>query len=495
VNATAARKADFLAACKATDSRNKALEEIRDKGAEIILATFRMLKNSIIHQIDNEAVKKIVAETHAILIDFAGTVGGYVAITFVDQTIFVCGQLLRATRGIYESAMEVGRLLKLTGVSELSFTGELTEQDLFEFLHYFSVASRDPAQRQALLTAKLNHMAVRAVDTSLQDSNTEDDNIPDMERALQAYASSLVVMRQFFRKMSQGRTVMPHRVKRISQRLVSLAEQSEGSLLGMTSLANAHRDEAGRSVQTAILSILVARKLTRNRTALSQIAMAALMADSGRVRIAGKESLDRFVPLAEAADAAVPALTASLFIATGGVNLANAVRTVTGFEATYMEREKLIGPVYGRAMQPSIQSKIVHAVRVLMNHLAPRDTARPKSPVDALAALSQDKSIDEVTYKLLVQAMGLMPTGTVVEFETGEWGIVLGPSKHKGAINKPRIKLVTDRTGSVFARPKEIDLGEPSNARRFPKITGIIEPSRARFNVSAVLMSESGATS
>ena len=41
-----------------------------------------------------------------------------------------------------------------------------------------------------------------------------------------------------------------------------MAESDEGALLAMTTLANAHRDEAGRAVQSAILAILVARKLT-----------------------------------------------------------------------------------------------------------------------------------------------------------------------------------------------------------------------------------------
>ncbi|MEY4576241.1 MAG: hypothetical protein RL701_944, partial [Pseudomonadota bacterium] len=30
-------RSEFLANCKASDSRNKSLEEIRDKGAEVIL--------------------------------------------------------------------------------------------------------------------------------------------------------------------------------------------------------------------------------------------------------------------------------------------------------------------------------------------------------------------------------------------------------------------------------------------------------------------------
>jgi hypothetical protein len=49
-------RSDFLAQCKASDSRNRSLEEIRDKGAEVILSTFRLLKNSLVHAIDNQAV-------------------------------------------------------------------------------------------------------------------------------------------------------------------------------------------------------------------------------------------------------------------------------------------------------------------------------------------------------------------------------------------------------------------------------------------------------
>src|SRR5262245_5546409 len=159
-------KSDFLAACKATDSRNKALEEIRDKGAEVILAVFRMIKNSLVHATSNKAVQITVKDTHAIIADFASTVGGYVSLTYVDETVFVCGQLLRASRTIYESAMEVGKLLAVCGVSELSFTGDLTEQDLLLLCEAFAISARDPEQRQRLLEAKIPNITVRKVDSA-----------------------------------------------------------------------------------------------------------------------------------------------------------------------------------------------------------------------------------------------------------------------------------------------------------------------------------------
>jgi hypothetical protein len=481
-------KTDFLAACKATDSRNKALEEIRDKGSEVILAVFRLLKNSLVHALGNKAVQATVKETHGIVTDFASTVGGHVSITFVDETIFVCGQLLRASRSIYESAMEVGKLLAIGSVSEVTFSGEITEQDLLAFCEAFSIAVRDPSQRGQLLEAKLNNVVVRQVDTTLQ-KNQENEDLPEMEKALRAYASALVVLRQFYERMAQGKTVLPHRVKRVAQRMVSLAESDEGALLAMTTLANAYRDEAGRAVQAAILSIVVARRLTNNRNALAQLAMAALVADVGRVRIAGSSG-EKFVQLSEDVEKVVPALTSSLCISTGGVNVQNAIRTVTAYEATYLERVLLLGPIYKRAMSPMIQSKILYVVRQLLERLAPRDITRPMSPLDALASLAGQPNVDETVYKLLIQGLGVMPTGTVVEFETGEWGIVVGPSSNRAALARPRVKLVTDRAGQVFGKPKEIDLGAPSQGRRFPRITGVIEPSKARFNVTGVLMAD-----
>jgi hypothetical protein len=491
-------RTDFLAACKASDTRNKSLEEIRDRGADIILAVFRMLKNSLVHATDNRAVQLTVKETHAIIGELAKAVGSQISVTYVEDTIFVCGQLLRASRSIYESAMEVGKLFAICGVSEISFAPEMTEQDLLQLCEAFAISARDPARRAHLLQAKLTSVVVRAVDSSLQ-SQVEDDHDDDaapMEHSLRAYASALVVMRQFFDKVGRGKAVLPHRIKRISQRLVAIADGNESCLLSMLTLANAHRDEAGRAVQSAILAIVVARKLTSDRIVLSQLGMAALMADIGRVRLAGTAGNDGYVLLNDDAERSVPALASALCIATGGVNVQNAVRTVTTFEATQLERQALLGPVYKRQMAPLIQSKILHAVRALLELLAPRDTTvRPVTPLDALAQVSRLGTVDEMVFKLLVQALGVLPTGTVVEFETGEWGIVVGPSENRGAIARPRIKVITDRAGEVFAKPKEIDLGQSGAGRRFPKIVGIIEPSRARFNVTAVLLEGSATKS
>jgi hypothetical protein len=216
------------------------------------------------------------------------------------------------------------------------------------------------------------------------------------------------------------------------------------------------------------------------------------MADLGRVRAAGATARDQLVQLSEESEKAVPALTSAISIATGGVNVQNALRTVAAFETTHIEREALLGPVYRRVISPLVQSKILQVVRALLDRVAPRDTSRPLSPVDAMAAITRIPSIDNLSFRLLVSAIGLMPTGTVVEFETGEWGIVVGPSRNRAALDKPRIRLVTDRSGQVFARPREVDLGEQTDPRKLPRIKRVIDPDKAHFNITGVLMSDAG---
>ena len=65
-------------------------------------------------------------------------------------------------------------------------------------------------------------------------------------------------------------------------------------MLGMTTMAKAHRDDAGRAVQTAILALAMSRQVTKDRLVLVQIVLAALLLDTGRARLRGRIG-DRFL--------------------------------------------------------------------------------------------------------------------------------------------------------------------------------------------------------
>jgi len=481
---------DFLDLCAAAGTSNPALEEIQQRSSEVVLAVFRLAKIVVVHAIDNDAVRKIVNNTHEILTTFSGLVGESVTITFVqEESIFVCGELLRGTRAVYEAATELGSMLRTCDVSEVSFTSEVSKNDIFTFAKALSVSLGDPKQRSVLASTKVPNIKARKVDAILSHSGDEDESDLDMRsKTLKTYASALLVIREFYESLAAGRNVLPHRAKRIAQKLVMIAEESESTLMGMTTLSYAKREDATRALHAAILSILVGRQITDDRVLLSKLALAALLADAGRAQVAGPERLNKLVRLPEEIEAAVPSHSAAITFITGGIRSASAMRAVSAFETTWMEREHILGRTYRGRFEPTVLSKILRLVRALLDLVAPRDISEAMTPFDALAELSGRDWAEPQLLKLLTSTIGLIPSGTVVEFASGEWGVVIGPSDNPEATHLPKVKIITDKRGKAVDAQGFLDLGVDESAARNLRISGIVPPGKAKFNVTRAFL-------
>jgi hypothetical protein len=454
---------------------------------EALLALYRIIKNMLVHDAENEAVVQTLEMGHRILTDFGQLVGNKITVTFVYDTIFVSGELLKAAKGIYESATELGQLLQRVGVSEIAIDQDVTLPQLKALGLAVAHSLSGPHNRGFLLETKLEGCAVRRVNNVLERKDAEHDMDP-RQRILRLYASALIVLRAFFDSIAEGNNPAPVRLKRIAQRLVQLAETGDPALLGMTTMANAHRDDAGRALQSAILAISIARQITHDRVTLSHLAMAALLADVGRTRILGDSGRGKLIPLTPNQRDEVPATASAICIANSGVSALSAERCVIIYETNWTENADRLGPVYNKRLPTTVQSRLLRMVRALLDHIAPRDTTQPKSPVDALQAVLKMPGLDKVMRRILVAAIGLIPTGSVVEFESGQWGVVIGPSLNKKAINQPRVRIITDGNGIPMENPVEYDLGRPTPGRAFPSIVNIIDPARVDVNSTNAFM-------
>lgn len=474
-------RSTFLVSAVSSRAGSIIAEQIRDKGAEVVLSAFRLVKVAMVHSMDNQAVEQTVEATGATLRSFGAAIGGTVSITFVDDTVFVCGELLRASRGMYESAIELGKLLARGGVSELSFAVDVGADGLKAFAGALAHAVRDPSRRTTLLGTKFPGVIVRKTDPILDRSDDEMYKKP-AEKVVRLYASALAVMRRFFDAVAVGSTMLPLRVKRLAQSISTISEAGRPAMVGMLTLANAHRDDAGRAVQAALLAVVITRQITNDRVQLSRMAMAALLADAGRVRLAGITGRDRLVPLADDIDMEVPAATSTAGIATAGVNMASAERAVLMHEATWIERSDVLGRPYGGTLPTLVQTQILHVVRALLDRVAPRDASRPKSPLDAMAEVAKLLTVDPAVMRLAVRALGVIPTGTVVELDSGEWAVVVGRSADADALDRPRVRVVTDPSGRALEPAIERDLGVTRDAKG-ARIVRILDAAASRFNV------------
>lgn len=94
--------------------------------------------------------------------------------------------------------------------------------------------------------------------------------------------------------------------------------------------------------------------------------------------------------------------------------------------------------------------------------------------------------MDPGLLRVLLRAVGVVPTGSVVELSTREWAVVLSESKAPGALHRPRIAIVTNASGRALPTPREVDLGLGGDSIRIVKVLG---PSAAKLNVASVFLS------
>jgi hypothetical protein len=448
---------DFLDHCVAAQTGNPILERVRGKSAEVTLAVYRLVKTAQVHAQGNAAVREAAAACARGLEVFAVETGSAASLTFVEDSVFVCGQLMKATRAAYEAAAELGEILRAVGVSELAFDRGATADQMLAFAQSIVTATRDPRARAAVVDAKLPGVLARKVDPRLSRKRADEGATP-AQRALRVYSTALVVMRQFYEDVAAGVTVMPHQVKRLAQRLVSLADDEHPTMLGMTTMAKSHRDDAGRAVQTAILSLAIARQITSERLLLSPIVLAALMSEAGGAR-ARRRAGERW--LTDAEEAQVLGASAFACIATGGVNPQNALRTVVVLEVAWEEREPQLGRAWTAKAKPLLASEIIALARDVLERLAPRDGTEAQIPLRAVEAAIARPGVDPVLAKLLVRALGVVPIGSIVKLTSGAIGVVTGPSPSSPAAL--RVRVLVDASGMEPANPLTLDLGADSS--------------------------------
>ena len=479
---------DFLTSCSTSSTLNPILEEIHERSAEVVLAIFRLVKIAMIHSLNNDAVKATIESSHQVLQSFIESVGRPALVTYAQETVFVCGELLRASSTVYQSAIELGALLAKCGASEVRLTSGLTEHDLLVFAEAISTSLRDPEKRGLLLEANIENINVRAVDALLVKREDEQD-LSIKERTLRAYASAILVVRQFYEAIASGATMLPHRVKRVAQRLVILAEEAESSMLGMTTLTHAQRDDTVRAVHSSILALIIARQLTRDRVALSRFAMAALLADAGRAHVVSSDGVGRLVRLTDDDESRVPAHAGAIAFVTGGINFSSAERAVAAFETTWLERQELLGPLYDGDLEPLLQSQVLRLARALIDLVAPRDITEALTPFEAVAAIAELPWVDVSMVRLVINAVGALPIGTVVELDDGSWGVVTERSDADDTSLMPKVRLLTDERGATQVEATFVDLGTVADqSGRTPTIVRAISPDRTRFNVTRAFL-------
>jgi hypothetical protein len=436
----------------------------RDLAANLVTAIFRVVKLSTLHAIDNQAMVRQVEETVAIVSDYCQRTEHNVSILFAHGSVFVGGLLLRANRGVYEGALELGEILEKIGAAEIGIARDVRPADFYDLASALADSLRSAKSKR--IERPSPRIRLRGFNAAaLGREGAIEQRLAPAAQVASTYASAVVIMRRFFEDLRRGKYELPQRVKRVAQRLVDLSIGETPAFLGVTAARNANHDAAGRAVNTAILSLSMTRQITSDPVMLSRVAMAALLYDAARARIAGVvgQGAPAVMPqLSEQQESESPAGTAVVLTALGRINEPSVMRTVITYEAHWVKRRASLRPLYRGLRQPSMQARIIAVARAFNDLLTTAPGVAPPSADEVIACLEKEATepADRTALRLLVGALGLFPTGTLVELSTGEVAVVVQTPSHPSLYSQPRVRVVLDVAGGALPRPIEIDLAQ-----------------------------------
>ena len=195
------------------------------------------------------------------------------------------------------------------------------------------------------------------------------------------------------------------------------------------------------SVRSAVWALLFARHVGLAKNDMDILAMGVLLKDIGKTRLPKYllESTDR---------SPTEQLAYEKFVAYG-VDILRKVPDVTpritSVVKTHCERVNGSGfPQQLRGDKIPLLGKIAGIVTFYDETTNPRDQSQPLSPSKAVAKLYEMRGVEfqEELVVEFIRAIGLYPTGTLVELSTGEVGVVVEQNFDRRL--KPKVMIVMD---------------------------------------------------
>ena len=321
---------------------------------------------------------------------------------------------------------------------------------------------------------RLDAVPVRAIEVAVRsEAHADGPEEEAKEDAKRTYFQCVQVAQDVLTDVRLGRAVKVRRVKRAVQAVVDQVIASETSIMGMTTLRDYDEYTFTHSVNVCILSVVVGQKVGLERGQLYELGFGALFHDIGKMRIdpeltkkTGGLTEDEWREMQEHPTEGL----LSLFTMQGFGEVP--LRPMLMAYEHHMKNDLTGYPRSRRPRSPALFSRIVAVCDGFDAATSKRSYQSVPWPPDKVLREMRDnptRGYDPLLVKVLINAMGVYPVGTLVILDTGELGIVVEAAADPRALHRPTVKLVFDASGMAYADPPLVDLTELDPAGGSPR--------------------------
>ena len=285
--------------------------------------------------------------------------------------------------------------------------------------------------------------------------------------AAHAYGIAVDAMNTMLEDLRKGSSIEVDRVKAAVSPMIDSVLRNQDAMAWLVCLRKRDEYAYNHSIASSVWAVVLGRHLGFDRAGLQTLAMGGILLDVGKARIpesiSGKEGPltdDEMEIMRSHVDYGV-----AMAKKTPGLN-----ENIISMILSHHERHDGSGyprglagneiPVFGRI------AGIVDCYDAMITH---RPWADAKSSYDAVRELNllAGQQFQSELVEQFVQALGMFPTGTIVELNSGEVGIVIEQNRVRRL--RPKIMLLLDKRQQPLSSQKIVDLKSlPSdeNSRR-----------------------------
>jgi HD-GYP domain-containing protein (c-di-GMP phosphodiesterase class II) len=296
-------------------------------------------------------------------------------------------------------------------------------------------------------------------------TNQSDPNVK--EKAKNTYVNAVAAVKQVAQKISTQGFAGVRKAKRMIQSMIDLALQDEAVMIGLGTIKDYDDYTYTHSVNVAVLSLCLGNRIGLSRTSLERLGICGLFHDLGKVEVP-REIVTKPGALNESEWEKIKKHPLS------------SVRQILKLQASHdLKSEILLAPYehhlrhdlsgYPKVhfiKKVSLLGRILHITDVYDAITSPR-VYRPAvfSPDQAISHMIEGAGtdFDPILLKVFAIMMGTYPPGTLLQFDTGEIGLVTDYPVESGG-KFPRVVLLDRGTTDDVKRGHLVDLSEKDPA-------------------------------
>jgi HD-GYP domain-containing protein (c-di-GMP phosphodiesterase class II) len=451
------------------------------------------------YDVSNEAPRRILTEVTANLQELIQTDGSSVGLVVLPDHVFINGLRTKLDTGTHDVCGRFGRRLAAVGVVGFTISEGFSPNSLVTLFSLMrdSRDIDDPAMARAYIAQGLGDAGVAEISLMKKEDIAQADAGPSADMrsaALNAYVRGMAALAQA--EAGEGMTLGKRRRQRSAMRkIVAMGEDDIGAVVALSGIRDIGVGMENHAMNVSLLSIGMGLRIGIRRRDLIRLGLAALNHDVGEKLLPdGLLTLERELTRGERQQMEEHPLAGlkDIILHQG---MAQPILERALVSAEHHEWYNGRGG-YPILLRPALHlfSRVVAVCDTFDALTMDRPWRKSFTPPEAIKLVIRGSGtrFDPVIVRLLVSLVGRYPPGSLVELDTGEWAVVLGPGDGDSPTTRPRVLIVRSALGKPIDPPEEVDTNQRHHRRKAYLRTVVRghDPRENGVNTAAVLCGE-----